>query len=704
MTSSSANNQVYSHSDRPISGENYDELGAKEFSHALAQSIVGWHETECLTIGLYGTWGNGKTSIKNMCLEWLSSNSAHFPMTQVQYNPWTLDGSKGIVESFFEELGEQLGDSSAEELKAASKELKNLSALFAGTIPLLGLLANLAAPGSGNVLEKLLQGAQKTFDREALAKEEVANATFKQVKKRLDGYLAKSPQKVLVVIDDIDRLLKDDIRTLFRLVKSTADFPNVIYLLLFDKTVVSNSLTEDNGSAGKDFLQKIIQVDLTVPKYPKERLTRYFDAKVRRLLDSKGISYSADYLAEMLELVSEFTPNLRSVHRLLNSYAFHLGVLTNERVLEINPIDLLALEVLRVFDDFVYHYIYRNLGIFAPSSTQVLITAQLKDISETENQAHWKFVRENLVSDENAVLQLLKKIFPGFAKFVDKKPVSYPSEEEQIQELRICHQRISKRYFHFEVEKDDLGQGEVAELLESLKKPEAFSKSMESYANRRMLAPAFGYLLDYADSITLQQIYDNMDVLLHYLDFDVSPKARDTEKWGISLIEKVLIGESSLPKKSGALKKSLKKIDGFSQSILFLRNPSSEFLTEQHRAILKKWLLSEVKRLSSAKLLFRHKHGYRYLSAWKHLGDQKTYTSFMKRTLKVNEQFYEFAECCMSCSVSTGELSDRFSLDWVANLVDVEEFEKNFKKARPKSSFESDIHKAIEKAMERGFW
>ena len=48
--------------------------------------------------------------------------------------------------------------------------------------------------------------------------------------------------KIVAIIDDIDRLNDEEIRAVFQLVKSLADFPNMMYFLSFDLDTVTHAL------------------------------------------------------------------------------------------------------------------------------------------------------------------------------------------------------------------------------------------------------------------------------------------------------------------------------------------------------------------------------------------------------------------------------------------------------------------------------
>jgi predicted KAP-like P-loop ATPase len=59
--------------DKPIETRQEDVLDRRGFSEALADAIRGWSGQESLVLALYGAWGNGKSSIKNMVLDCLHS-------------------------------------------------------------------------------------------------------------------------------------------------------------------------------------------------------------------------------------------------------------------------------------------------------------------------------------------------------------------------------------------------------------------------------------------------------------------------------------------------------------------------------------------------------------------------------------------------------------------------------------------------------
>src|SRR5699024_5660769 len=79
------------------------------------------------------------------------------------------------------------------------------------------------------------------------------------LRQKITDALMELENPIVVVIDDIDRLGSLEIRQIFQLVRLTASFPNVIYLLAFDRNRVEHALSDDAVS-GRAYLEKIVQI------------------------------------------------------------------------------------------------------------------------------------------------------------------------------------------------------------------------------------------------------------------------------------------------------------------------------------------------------------------------------------------------------------------------------------------------------------
>jgi predicted KAP-like P-loop ATPase len=80
-------------SERPINTLAEDELGLSGFATAVSKVVGQWAGRDSLVLAIYGPWGSGKTSLKNMILDALQQQSAK--TMPLEFNPWEWAG-KGI--------------------------------------------------------------------------------------------------------------------------------------------------------------------------------------------------------------------------------------------------------------------------------------------------------------------------------------------------------------------------------------------------------------------------------------------------------------------------------------------------------------------------------------------------------------------------------------------------------------------------------
>src|SRR5260221_5585953 len=100
--------------DRPIRSKSEDLLGRTTFAESLAEVVEGWTGNDSLVVALYGPWGIGKSSIKNMVLEHLRGRGADAPII-VEFNPWQWAAQDQLAAAFFREIGLALGKNDASE-------------------------------------------------------------------------------------------------------------------------------------------------------------------------------------------------------------------------------------------------------------------------------------------------------------------------------------------------------------------------------------------------------------------------------------------------------------------------------------------------------------------------------------------------------------------------------------------------------------
>ena len=255
--------------DQPIKSCKEDILGRYLFAQSLGDAILSYKEKDSIVIGLFGAWGSGKTSIINMALEHIdfvskNRNDAEKPIV-IRFNPWNYSDQNQLITQFFRQLSIVLRRPDyASDVKKAGEKLETYAKFFEPfkLIPGLGQYVGIA--------KDVLQGVGTSVKNWGDLKSNDLNA----IRAELNELLRKQPHKIIVVIDDIDRLNNTEIRQIFQLVKSLGDFPNTIYLLAFDKNVVINALKKVQEGSGIEYLEKVVQIPFEIPLISKQEVER----------------------------------------------------------------------------------------------------------------------------------------------------------------------------------------------------------------------------------------------------------------------------------------------------------------------------------------------------------------------------------------------------------------------------------------------
>ena len=268
--------------------------------------------------------GSGKTSVVNMVAEALQEEEASTAV--LRFNPWLFGGPTDLMTRFFAELSSQLGESSNEQLKAVVQALAEVGAAFSSLSPY---------PGAGTAVGLLAWLARKWARPPSLLQE----------RNRLKEALEALNSRIVVLIDDIDRLEASETREIMRLVRLTSDLPNLVFVLAFDSQRVAKSLDED-PEEGRQYLDKIVQVSYVVPVIRDNVLESYLLTELQELLDQHDVTeLDRDvWLRVLYDVIKPLLSNLRDAKRFLNSLPVTLKAVGQEVALA----DLLGLEALRV--------------------------------------------------------------------------------------------------------------------------------------------------------------------------------------------------------------------------------------------------------------------------------------------------------------------------------------------------------------------
>lgn len=164
-------------SDQPVTDPSHDAYSRRAFADGLAKSIVSLPRDECYVIGLHGPWGDGKTSVLRFVEHTLKGDAS---TVVAWFNPWRFLHEDAMLSEFFSVLAASVQAN----LKTTGEKLAATIAKYGRWVALLDDRA-----------DKLVGAAA-----------DKAEATLEQLRERLRTELRAIGKRIVVFIDDIDRL------------------------------------------------------------------------------------------------------------------------------------------------------------------------------------------------------------------------------------------------------------------------------------------------------------------------------------------------------------------------------------------------------------------------------------------------------------------------------------------------------------------
>ncbi|MEX6494584.1 KAP family P-loop NTPase fold protein [Fusobacterium animalis] len=431
------------YSEKPIISKNEDLLGRKKVANDLAKEIEHYKNKDSLTIGIVGKWGSGKTSFINMVLESFKGNNNYIV---IKFNPWNISSRKQLISDFFLQLSNNIKkeNESNEIIGTIGKSLGTLSKFFKplGLIPPLSLLGTI-----GDITEKA-----SGFINEYL---EAEKEDLETLKSNINQELEDLDKKILIVIDDIDRLCDEEIREMFQLVKSIADFKNTIYILSYDREIVTKALDKSQQDKGEEYLEKIVQVPLVLPYISKSDLDKIFINRLNIIINIPDKEYDNSYFSEIYyNGLAENFENLRDIERYMN--VFSLGINLAREELNIN--DYIVITLIKVFEPDLYEYIKNNKEYFSGTKFDEFLNKDKKEILTELERIYEKLKK----LEKRKIKRLMEVVFPKL------EVTTYDEGFIDIwgKTRRIATPVYFESYFRLDFPEDEIKKSEIKKFRE----------------------------------------------------------------------------------------------------------------------------------------------------------------------------------------------------------------------------------------------
>jgi hypothetical protein len=365
-------------------------------------------------------------------LNFIKENLRGRPGTiSMQFNPWRYQTEEILLVGFFNSLAKTLKAKLTQDSERAAKEIADLFK---------------AIPQVGNVLSEISK--------------KYGDLSLEELKRRIEDILLKKHTRVVVLMDDIDRLSLEEIQATFRLIKLSGSLKYVTYILAFDDKMVAAALKQryiSDEETGHGFLEKIVQVPLRLPKTPNEVLLRFCRERIKESADAVGVKLDTEQtssLDEYFSLFSELLQTPRQCKRIDNALIFAFALLNGE----VNPVDLIAIETLRALVPKLYEVIRSNREYFLGGGTLS------KD--EFEKRLIEPALSGTPYQARQIVHEVLIKLFPAMGQARDR----FAQIQRNLYDTFADHQRIASeyyfdRFFTYNVPLTEVRDSQIASIL-----------------------------------------------------------------------------------------------------------------------------------------------------------------------------------------------------------------------------------------------
>lgn len=358
-------NSYFVLTDDPIEEEEADSLGFRPLVEALIQDIKHTNlSNSAFSIGVVGKWGQGKSSFINILTTEIKDE-----YILVKFNPRNTSNYQSIGNEFFANF--------AEVLHPYQFQIKSKIKRYAAALQI-ALEDNIA----GNFLAAIRK-LSPTNDKESI------NSAIRKIGKR-----------ILVVVDDLDRLTAPEILEVLKLIDRNADFVNTVFITAYDKDYINTVLKNYLGYEKEFFSDKYFNYELSLPISNNDGL--YQEAAnciekiaqdevkdlVMNLWNSRGYEYV------------RYFGNVRNIKRFFNIFLSRYRQVYGD----VNIEDFFCLTLIRYFDINSYNDLANGKYIIKESAitgNPNLLHVQ-DDFEKQLNEGHWEYTPE-----------LIKKLFLG---------------------------------------------------------------------------------------------------------------------------------------------------------------------------------------------------------------------------------------------------------------------------------------------------
>lgn len=311
--------------DHPLTEEEEALSGWTSQAQTLTQKLLATDTTRAaFSLGIVASWGEGKSSFMGIMQRYLQQVQRE--VIVMRFNPWLYDKEAQLTKVFFEELRRTLAPYSSKLSKSIDNYAELLLAVDSGWLKL-----------AHELLRQPQRNTAEQFDQ-------------------LSQNIQELGRKVVIFIDDVDRLTREELMELFNLVRNSSNLPCLYFVLAYDKSYVLKTLQSD-GEHMSRYPEKILQEEYLLPKLAPDKMWTVLEESLNKTqLGQESPGKILDLISNLqLETVLSYhLTTLRMVKRMVNGFSSRYEQL---RKAGVAPFDLFIFELIYYVYPSVYDYL-----------------------------------------------------------------------------------------------------------------------------------------------------------------------------------------------------------------------------------------------------------------------------------------------------------------------------------------------------------
>lgn len=445
MRPSPETGSVITDRDLPIASAAEDKLNRQPIVENLLAILTREHPS---VVALVAPFGDGKTSIFRLLEEQFQVRFKN-KFTIVNFSSWLPPSPEALILTLFESVMETLRVRFY--LPYVSEETLEYGRVITGSVPHLQWLKDLFRESS--------QSARLS---------------------RLAKYISDLPTRVIVLIDDVDRMGFAEMEALFKAIRGISDVSNVSFVCAFEMDAVVEQVKKSRSTEhAARYLEKFFPIQVLLPKVESESLKRLFADELSALAVSLEFVEKCDRAFDDRidklwdAAVGGYISNLRRLKLFINKLKNMLPSIAGE----VDFVDFVALEAVRDISPETYNLVFQRANFFAQTGWAIETWGQTHPDRDTAKKQRADFYQKNLGDAQGAVVALLSQLFPYVDEWKRSGGFSfgmyYGEQAEAEKDKRICHPRFFKQYFVMRVPEDYLSQKERRDFRLALDKAQS---------------------------------------------------------------------------------------------------------------------------------------------------------------------------------------------------------------------------------------